>query len=164
MEEHRASQVGIAVLYELKALLEQRAVRNRPRAVGGAAPGDYAAVPTLLAQMVLLDAGWDAINLGPNTPFRSFEKAILDLRPRLLWLSICHLDDPEAFVAGYRQVYECAAKAGVAVAIGGRALTGSLRERIPYTTFGDGMTQLAAFARTLSPRPTPPRRGRPRQT
>ena len=43
----------------------------------------------------------------------------------------------------------------------GQALTEPLRSSIPYTTHGDGLSHLAAFARTLHPRPKPPRRGRP---
>lgn len=160
MEEHRASQLCAAALFELKAVLEQRAGKNRPRAVGGTPEKDYSVLPTLLAQMVLLDAGWDAVNLGPNTPFQSFTKAINVLRPKLLWLSVCHLDADDEFVKGYMQLYQQAEKAGVAVAIGGRALIESLRSRIPYTTYGDGLGHLAAFARTLHPRPNPPRRGR----
>ena len=161
MEEHRASEICASALYELKASLEDRAGKNRPRAVGGAPERDYSILPSLLAQMVLMDAGWDAINLGPNTPIRSFGIALQELRPRLLWLSVCHLDDEEEFVTGYRELYKLAEKSGVAVAVGGRALVEPLRSRIPYTTYGDGMGHLAAFARTLHPRPTPPRRGRP---
>ncbi len=75
MEEHRASQLCAGALYELKALLEERSVKDRPPAVGGAPEGDESLLPTLLAQMILLDAGWQAVNLGPNTPFASFRKA-----------------------------------------------------------------------------------------
>lgn len=164
MEEHRASQLCAAVLYELKAVLEQRAGKTRPRAVGGAPENDHSVLPTLLAQMVLLDAGWDAVNLGPNTPFRSLAKAIKELRPRLLWLSVCHPVADETFVRDYRELYQQAEKAGVAVAIGGRALVEAIRAKIPYTTYGDGLSHLAAFARTLHPKPSPPRRGRPRST
>lgn len=164
MEEHRASQLCASALYELKAILEERAGKNRPRAVGGAPEHDYTLLPTLLAQMVLIDAGWDAVNLGPNTPFASFAKAVVDLRPRLLWLSVSHLGAEEEFVVGYRKLYQLAEKAGVAVAIGGRALVESIRSKIPYTTYGDGLGHLAAFARTLHPRPSQPRRGRPRRT
>ncbi len=161
MEEHRASQLCKAVLYELKAVLEERAGKNRPRTVGGASENDHSVLPTLLAQMVLLDAGWDAVDLGPNTPLHSLAKAINELRPKLLWLSVGHLDNEEEFVSGYRALYQKAEKAGVAVAIGGRALVESLRSKIPYTTYCDGLGHLAAFARTLHPRPNPPRRGRP---
>jgi excisionase family DNA binding protein len=164
MEEHRASELCAAALYELKAILRQRAGRNQPRAVGGAAANDFAVLPSLLAQLVLIDSGWDAINLGPNTPFPSFARAITVLRPRLVWLSVCHLERQEGFVRGYRELYAMAEKTGVAVAIGGRGLNKPLREKIPYTTYGDGLGHLAAFARTLHKPASPPRRGRPRQT
>jgi excisionase family DNA binding protein len=162
MEEHRASQLCAATLYELKPILEERVIKNRPRAVGGAPEHDYTLLPTLLAQMVLLDAGWDAINLGPNTPFNSLAKAIHELRPRLLWLSVSHMGLEEDFTRGYSELYRQAEKAGVAVAIGGNALIEKVRSKIPYTTYGDGLGHLAAFARTLHPRRSQPRRGRPR--
>ncbi len=162
MEEHRASQLCAAALYELKPILEERASKSRPRAVGGAPEHDHSLLPTLLAQMVLCDAGWEAINLGPNTPFKSLAKAIHDLRPRLLWLSASHLGPEEEFVRDYRELYRQAEKAGVAVAIGGNALVETIRTKVPYTTYGDALGHLAAFARTLHPRPSQPRRGRPR--
>jgi excisionase family DNA binding protein len=163
MEEHRASQLCAAALYELKPILEERASKNRPRAVGAAPEHDDSVLPSLLAQMVLLDAGWEAINLGPQTPFPSLVKAIDTLRPRLLWLSVSHLGPEQEFMAGYRDFYRQAQKAGTAVAIGGRALVESVRSGIPYTTYGDGLGHLAAFARTLHPAPGRPRRGRPRK-
>ena len=47
------------------------------------------------------------------------------------------------------------------MAIGGSGLPEALRVKMPYTSFGDGMTQLAAFARSLHSRPARPKRGRP---
>jgi methanogenic corrinoid protein MtbC1 len=163
MEEHRGSLLCEGALFELKAILEERAGKDRPRAVGGAAENDQAMLPSLLAQMVLLDAGWDAVNLGPNTPFESFARAIKELRPRLLWVSVCHLDSESELMRGVRELYRHAEKAGVPLAVGGRALIETVRSKIPYTTHGDGLTHLAAFARTLHPRPHRPRRGRPRR-
>jgi MerR family transcriptional regulator, light-induced transcriptional regulator len=162
MEEHRASQLCAGVLYELKAKLEERAGNNRPRAVGAAPEADYSVLPTLLAQMTLLDAGWEAVNLGPNTPFQSLARALVKLRPRLVWLSISHLGAEDAFVSGYRGFYRHAETAQIPVAIGGSGLKDLVRTRIPYTTYGDRLGHLAAFARTLHPRPTRPTRGRPR--
>jgi excisionase family DNA binding protein len=161
MHEHRASQICAAALFELKAVLENRSGRNRPVAVGGTLAGDYSVLPSLLAQMVLLDSGWEAINLGPNTPLTSFRRALEELSPRLIWISLSHLENETAFVRDYRALYEQAEKAAVAVVVGGRALGERLRASIPYTSHGDSLSHLAAFARTLHPRPRRPRRGRP---
>jgi MerR family transcriptional regulator, light-induced transcriptional regulator len=160
-QEHRATQMCAAAVYELKDELQARAERNRPVAVGGAPEGDPYLLATLLAQLVLLDAGWEAVNLGPNTPLPSLAQALGELRPRLLWLSVSYLEDSAEFSAGYKDLYRVAERQSVAVAVGGQALAESLRLAIPYTTHGDGLSHLAAFARTLHPRHKPPRRGRP---
>jgi MerR family transcriptional regulator, light-induced transcriptional regulator len=163
MHEHRASQLCASVLFELKQVLEARARRQRPCAVGGAPEGDQSVLGTLLAQMVLLDSGWDAVNLGPNTPLKSLRLAIRELHPRLVWLSISHIEDNEAFSDQYAALYRQSQTAGAALVIGGRALAQSIRARLIYTAYGDGLTHLAAFAQTLHPRPRRPRRGRPPQ-
>jgi excisionase family DNA binding protein len=161
MHEHRATQLCHGALFELKAVLESRAWRDRPLAVGGAVEGDFSELPSLLAQMVLLDAGWNAVNLGPNTPLASFCRALVELGPRLMWISVSHLQDRDSILRGYRSLYAQAEQAGVPVVIGGRALEADVRSTIPYTAYGDGLTHLAAFARTLNPHPRRPRRGRP---
>jgi MerR family transcriptional regulator, light-induced transcriptional regulator len=162
MHEHRATQHCASALYELKPMLETRARRERPIAMGGAIEGDFSELATLLAQMVLLDAGWNAVNLGPNTPLNSLSRALTELKPRMVWLSAAHLVDKIDFLRDYPSFYGKMEAAGVAVVLGGRAFDESLRSKIPYTAFGDGLTHLAAFARTLHPSPRRPKRGRPR--
>jgi excisionase family DNA binding protein len=164
MHEHRASQLCASVLFELKQVLETRARRQRPRAVGAAPEGDQSVLGTLLAQMVLLDNGWDAVNLGPNTPLKSLCLAVSELHPQLVWLSISHSVDIDSFRRDYVSLYRHTQAAGAAVVIGGRALSESIRAKLPYTAYGDGLTHLAAFAQSLHPRPRRPRRGRPPKT
>jgi excisionase family DNA binding protein len=163
MHEHRASQMCASVLFELKQVLETRSNRRRPIAVGAAPEGDQSVLGTLLSQMVLLDAGWDAVNLGPNTPLKSLSLAVSELRPRLVWLSMSHSVDEKLFQGEYLALYHHAQVAGAALVIGGRALLESVRAGLPYTAYGDGLKHLAAFARSLYPRPRRPRRGRPPQ-
>jgi excisionase family DNA binding protein len=161
MHEHRASQLCTSALIELKQVLETRAPRRRPMAVGAAPEGDQSAIGTLLAQMVLLDAGWDAVNLGPNTPLPSLSLAIRELHPQLVWLSISHEVDSASFRRDYEALFRQTQAADAALIIGGRALTESLRAALPYTAYGDGLKHLAAFASSLSPPPRRPKRGRP---
>lgn len=161
MHEHRGSQMIAAAVYELKGVLDRNAERQRPVAVGGAIEADHYVLPSLLAQSALLDNGWEAVNIGPNTPFSSFTKAIREMRPKLVWVSVSNLHDADRFESEYREFYGVACDAGVPVAIGGRALTEELRSRIPYTAYGDRLAHLVAFARTLHVRPRPPKRGRP---
>ena len=161
--EHRGTQLCTAALFELQADLERRAESNRPLAIGGAPWGDFYVLPSLLAQLVLIDAGWEAINLGPNTPLESLTKALRALRPKLVWLSASHLIDANAFISDYKAFYREADLQGVAVVVGGRALTENVRSGMPYSSFGDRLSHLGAFARTLHPRPKRPARGRPRK-
>jgi excisionase family DNA binding protein len=160
-QEHRGTQLCAAALFDLKDELTARAERGRPVALGGAPEGDPYILPTLLAELVLLDSGWDAVQLGPNTPLSSLGKALEALQPRMVWLSASHLEDEARFIAAYHAFHRTALRQSVAVAIGGRALAGAVRTAIPYTTYGDGLSHLGAFARTLHPRPKRPRRGRP---
>lgn len=162
--EHRSTELCLAALHDLLPEITRRAQRNRPVAIGAAPAGDPYRLPTLLAQLVLLDAGWDAINLGPRTPFPNLLTAARELKPRLIWLSVSHLENAGAFVREYRDFYREVTKFGAVVAVGGRALTDALRSQLPYTSYGDGLTHLAAFAGTLNPRPARPRRGRPPKT
>lgn len=163
-QEHRSTELCLAALHELLPELARRAEPNRPIAIGAAPAGDPYRLATLLAQLVLLDSGWDAINVGPNTPFANLLAAARQLKPRLIWLSVSHLADTAEFVREYRAFYREAAALGAAVAVGGRALSDTARAQLPYTFYGDGLSHLTAFAATLNPRRARPRRGRPPKT
>lgn len=162
-QEHQATRICESVLYELKGKVEQAASQqDRPVALGGSPEGDPTVIPSLLIQMVLLENGWDAINLGAHTPLASFRRALKEVKPKLLWLSLTHeVTDPKQFLEEYAEVSRLAEQQGTAIALGGRALSAEMRNKMWYTMFGDGVTQLANFARQIRPVPELPKRGRP---
>ena len=162
MHEHRGVQAFFSALCELKHLLLAGADRSGPVAVGGAPEKDHYLLPNLLAELVLIDSGWEVVNIGANTPLSAFHRALDEFRPRMLWLSISHLEDPATFLETYRRLHDAATRLDVPIVVGGQALHEELRSAMPYTTFCDGLKHLAAFARTLNPQAKPPQRGRPR--
>lgn len=159
--EHRVSQAVVATLYELRSRIRANASANRPVALGGAPEQDHYLLPTLLAKLTLLEAGWDAVNIGPNTPTSALVNAMDLLLPKLIWVSVSYMATETSFERDYHELYQAAQSRGIAVVLGGRALSVEQRTRLPYTTFGDSMGHLAAFACSLHPLPRRPKRGRP---
>ena len=163
-QSHRrqqARQECKAALYELKAVLELRACQNCPAAIGGALWGDQDLTFSLLIQLVLIEAAWEPINLGPHTPIASFYDAVNEVRPKLLWVTVSQPLQDEEIIEEYNRLYKHASEAGVSVLLHGPGLTEHQRRRMSYTSYADRMAHVSAFARTLHP-PTPlPRRGRP---
>jgi excisionase family DNA binding protein len=160
-QEHRGTQLCAAAVYEIRSGLKAPLAAKAPLAIGGGPEGDPYLLANLLAETALIGSGWNVLNLGPNTPLRSFQLALERTRPKLLWLSASHIANQASFLESYRELYQAASRRGTAVAVGGQALTESLRARMPYTTFGDGLIHLVAFARNLQPPARRPRRGRP---
>jgi len=163
-QSHRrllARQECKAALYELKAVLELRACQNCPAAVGGAIWGDQDLTNSLLIQLCLIEAAWEPINLGANTPFASFFDAVNEVRPKLLWITVSQPLFSEEIIEEYNRLYTHASQAGVSVLLHGPGLTEQQRRQMSYTSYADHMSHVSAFARTLNPPPALPRRGRP---
>jgi methanogenic corrinoid protein MtbC1 len=85
--EHRATILCGRALNQLRLSIAGPD-EEAPKAIGGSMSGDMFLLPTLMASLVLHDAGFNETNLGPNTPLDVMTDAVVDEKPDLIWLSI----------------------------------------------------------------------------
>ncbi len=85
--EHRATILCGRALNQLRLSIPVPD-EDAPKAIGAAMSGDMYLVPTLMASLVLHDAGFNETNLGPNTPLDVLADAVVDEQPDLIWLSV----------------------------------------------------------------------------
>lgn len=152
-QERRSCELCYRLLHEFRLLLP-RPAPNAPLALGGTPEGDNYSLPTTMVEVVMRGMGWRAMSLGTNLPFATLVAAVRENRPRLLWLSVSHIDDPDKFFTQYEELF-AAVDGRVALALGGRALTEPIRQRLRYSAFCDNMQHLESFVRTLQI-PVPP--------
>ncbi len=98
-----------------------------------------------MVELVLRDAGWQAMSLGGRLPFSTLAKAVQLRRPRLFWLSVSSVTDEDRFLDEYR-VFRSATPSEMPVVIGGRGLSNSLCQRMEHCTFCGSMEELARFS------------------
>lgn len=148
-QERRACEICARALTELRGLIPAIPL-SAPLAIGGTLSGDLYTLPTKIVELVLREAGWNAQNLGTNLPSESVSAALRSLRPRILWLSVAHIHDVEAFLRQYEPIYATAQAQGAAVVLGGNALTPDIRKSIQYAAYCDSFSHIVSFAASLS--------------
>jgi hypothetical protein len=89
--------------------------------------------------------------LGNSVPFSSFCRAIAENHPRLFWLSVSHVENPEEIVPGVRSLYEAIKDVGGFLVIGGNGMAPEVREQLPMDHFCSSMQQLVRFADSVKP-------------
>lgn len=154
-QEHRASRIVETALLELLRTLPAPS-EDSPLALGAAPEGDLYTLPGLLAELTLRELGWDVVNLGPNLPLASLARAIRVQQPKLVWISVSHLEDERTFLHDYQSFYASVSRTETAVVLGGSALTPDLRARVVAASFGDRIAHLREFARRLHSTETGP--------
>jgi excisionase family DNA binding protein len=151
-QEHRASRiVETSLMHLIGKIAAQPSISGAPLAIGATPEGDLYTLSGLLCELALRELGWDVINLGANLPMASLASAVRVHRPKLVYLSINHLADPERFVREYQIFFDAASTTGAAVCLGGPALSRPLRARLVAASFGERIAHLAEFARRLAP-------------
>lgn len=145
--EHRATDICIEALEQLRVTLPAIEEGNAPVALGGAAEHDPYLLPTLMAATVLAAAGFYTVNLGPHTPTYSLRHAAREHHPRLVWLSVSVTDEPEGFATQVAELGEHFQRNGnVQVVVGGRGAAAAGVTTAPNIRLAETMRDLARIA------------------
>ncbi len=120
-EEHRASAVAQRVIGRLGPSFARRG-RKRATVVVGAAPDDRHSLPTAILGDILRGEGLDVIDLGADTPARSFVDAARE-RDDIVAVAVSVGSDATVANAGAVASAVHDDLPGVAVFIGGPAIT-----------------------------------------
>ena len=105
-------------------------------------------MPSQLIELVLRQGGWQSSNLGVNIPLQSIALAAAKHRPKLVWISVSHVDEPQSFVEQFAE-FHAKLPLGTSLIVGGRALDDKVRPKLSYTSFCDNLKQLSTFAEAI---------------
>ena len=94
-QERRGCEFAHRILYELRRSLPSP--DPRWKACGGTLTGDLYTLPTTVTELVLLNAGWEATSLGTSIPAESMVQAITNLKPRIFWVCVSHIENVNRF-------------------------------------------------------------------
>lgn len=141
--EHRATDACLQAIAQLRAMLPAPRPRA-PCAVGGTPAGDPYLVASQLSAMVAAEGGMRAVNLGPDVPTPALARAVAELRPKLVWISVSVPIAPARAGALARALE--AMPRPITVVVGGRESAGlKLPERVVR---GSAMADLAVAVRS----------------
>jgi methanogenic corrinoid protein MtbC1 len=143
-QERRGCKIAQRMLNRLASLIPEPAA-NSPLAMGCSTEGDIYSLGSIMAELVLREAGWQASALGENLPLFSLAAAITRHQPKLVWVSCSHLQNPHQFVAEFCRLHQ-SFHSDVTFVIGGRALERPLLEQLRFATYCQTMGELHAFA------------------
>jgi len=159
--EHCSTQLCLSALIELRNTITSESNRSGPLAIGGCISGDNYQLSNILVDLVLLDHGWQTVNIGTNTPTVSFIEAVDYFNPRLLWLSVTEISNVDEFIRDNGILFEKACNSGAVLVIGGQGLTPAVRKKLKFHFYGDTMGHLGDYVHGLFPSAELPKRGRP---
>ncbi len=148
-QERRGCEIAQRLLGELRVIMPPPK-SDAPVAVGGTPEGDFYRLPTAAVELVLRECGWRATNLGSSLPCSTLSAAIERTQPRLFWLSVSYVRNEDELVETTAVLFDECRKRHAAMAVGGFALSESLRGRLHFSAHCDQLRHLESFVSTVA--------------
>ncbi len=147
--EHRATEICMEALLELRALLPA-VEENATVALGGAPESDPYLIPSAMAGMVLCEAGYRDINYGGRTPLHLLGEAAVEHDAALVWISITAPPDQRKLRRQIADLAKHLAEKNIMLVLGGRHAGEVFPEGFVNVLIVNSMAELSAFARGIA--------------
>ena len=151
-QERRSCEICQRLLYRVRQLVPEP--KSNLVAFGGTLSGDVYSLPTMMTELILRREGYSATSLGNSIPGHSYIKAIQELQPQLVWISVSFVPDRDLFIGEFNRLAESCEQHAAALVVGGSALTPELRRKIKFSSYCDTMEQLKMFVKILPTKTT----------
>ena len=150
-QERVACEIATKLLFELGDMIPAVESLSANVAIGAAPEQDGYTLPTKMVELVFRQLGWQALSLGSLLPFPTLLKAVEQYRPRLFWLSVSRIENETDFLNALDS-FQRNLDPSIALVVGGRALTDSVRQRMRFAAYCDNLQQLESFAQSIAER------------
>ena len=148
-DEHLATRVVLSALQKLSGIVLP-AQSTGFKAICCGIEGDLHELPIHLVAMILESEGWEARNLGPNTPLFALRDLVARQRPKLVCISARNIADPDRATTEYAQLRKVTGKLAASVIIGGEGFRDtSFRERFPSEFYAEDFAGFSNFVRAM---------------
>jgi excisionase family DNA binding protein len=144
-QERVACQICRKALTDVQSLIPQ-APDDAPIAIGASLEGDQFQLATTGVELCLRNFGWNAQSLGANIPIESLEKAARDNTASLIWISVSHIANSEAFSSSLARFCE-RLPATQKLIIGGNAINKDVVSGLPKARYCENFAQLIMSAK-----------------
>ncbi|TWT94070.1 Helix-turn-helix domain protein [Botrimarina colliarenosi] len=151
-QERRACEAMMTTLHELRRWIATPP-DDAPLAIVATPPLDFAEVPPRLVELTLLAAGWRVVAAGRGLPLSEIQESVSRHAPRLVCLSVTHLESPSAdFVSELNEMACPTASRDAArprYAVGGGAITPEMATRLRCDLVATYLGELSRYQGTL---------------
>lgn len=151
-QERRSCEVMMAALHELRRWLPAPA-DDAPLALVATPSMDFAETSPRLVELTLLAEGWRVVVAGCGLPLSEIGDIVAQRRPRLVCLSVTHLEaDAVEFAAELNSIIDAAPSTDAErceYAVGGTAVSAALREQLRCGLVASSLHELVEYQQSL---------------
>ena len=147
-EERRGTEITMSIIRELDLMISEPQ-ESVATAICTTLKDDYYEIPLGMVATTLREAQVKVEKIGVNVPRFSIEKAVEEIRPRLVCISTSFVKLEEEFLNDMKILHQKVKLMGATLIIGGQALSDELRQHLSYDIHCDNLSRLTSFVSTL---------------